>query len=94
MSQITEKLTQYFDANPNEQVYCGEFPGDGNSKVLAFATTFGKNKGRAIYAFSVDREGGKVAHVNYVPKEILAQKKIDGKKWLAEVSKVVGGKVS
>jgi hypothetical protein len=29
-----------------------------------------------------------------VPKDILAEKKIDGKKWLAEVSKVLGGKVS
>jgi hypothetical protein len=63
-------------------------------QILSYAATYGRNNGKAIYAFSVDREGGKVAHTNYVPKEILAEKKIDGKKWLAEVSKVLGGKVS
>jgi hypothetical protein len=63
-------------------------------QILSHATTYGRNHGKAIYAFSVDREAGKIAHANYVPKDILAEKKIDGKKWLAEVSKVLGGKVS
>lgn len=39
-------------------------------------------------------EGGKVAHVNFLPKEVLDRKVINAKEWLAEVSKIVGGKVS
>lgn len=89
---ITEALTKYFEENPNEQVYVGEFDVDGNSKVLASALLYGRNNGKAVYVFSVDREGGKVAHSNFVPKEILSQKKIDAKKWLGAVSQIVGGK--
>jgi alanyl-tRNA synthetase len=62
--------------------------------VLASALLYGRNNGKAVYVFSVDREGGKVAHSNFVPKEILSQKKIDGKKWLGAVSQIVGGKAS
>jgi alanyl-tRNA synthetase len=47
-----------------------------------------------VYVFSPDPETGKVAHVNYLPKEILERKVLDAKAWLAEVSKIVGGKVS
>lgn len=44
--------------------------------------------------FSPDVETGKVAHVNYLPKEVLERKVLDAKSWLGEVSKVIGGKVS
>jgi alanyl-tRNA synthetase len=40
---------------------------------------------KAVYAFSPD---------NYLPKEVLERKVLDAKAWLAEVSKIVGGKVS
>lgn len=43
--------------------------------------------------FSPDEENGKVAHVNYLPKEVLERKVLDAKVWLGEVSKVLGGKV-
>jgi alanyl-tRNA synthetase len=47
-----------------------------------------------VYVFSPDVETGKVAHVNYLPKEVLERKVLDAKSWLGEVSKVIGGKVS
>lgn len=48
----------------------------------------GKSLGKAIYVFSPDE--AKVAHVNFVPKDVLS--KLNAKIWLAEVSKVIGGK--
>lgn len=106
--QITDEIKQYFEANPNENVYVGVFGIGGNAKVspspphlsqtnsqiLAAASTIGKTLSKAIYVFSPDEETGKVAHLNYVPKEILSSKKLDAKIWLGEVSKVIGGKVS
>jgi alanyl-tRNA synthetase len=65
-----------------------------NHQILAAASAIGKTLSKAIYVFSPDEETGKVAHLNYVPKEILSSKKLDAKIWLGEVSKVIGGKVS
>ena len=48
---------------------------------------------KSAYVFSVDEENGKVAHVNFLPKEVLERKVLDAKSWLAEVSKILGGKV-
>jgi len=51
-----------------------------------------KSLSKAFYIFSPD-DAGKVAHVNYLPKEVLDSKVLDAKTWLGEVSKVIGGKV-
>lgn len=107
--QITDEIKQYFDANPNENVYVGVFGIGGNAKVslsslvhlysqltpqiLSAASAIGKTLSKAIYVFSPDEETGKVAHLNYLPKEVLSSKKLDAKIWLGEVSKVIGGKV-
>ena len=62
-------------------------------QILSAASAIGKTLSKAVYVFSPDEETGKVAHLNYVPKEVLSSKKLDAKIWLGEVSKVIGGKV-
>jgi len=74
-------------------VYVGQFGIGGQSKVLSAALTSLKSLSKAFYIFSPD-DAGKVAHVNYLPKEVLDSKVLDAKIWLGEVSKVIGGKVS
>ncbi|ODN95758.1 alanine-tRNA ligase [Cryptococcus wingfieldii CBS 7118] len=89
---VTETIKAYFKENPNENVFAASFDVGGNSKTLAAAATAGKSTGKAIYAFSADPETGKIAHINYLPKEVVAEKKLDAKIWLNEVAKVLGGK--
>lgn len=72
----------------------GVFGVGGDAKILAAAATAAKALGKASYVFSADVEGGKVAHANYLPKEVMDRKVIDAKSWLADVSAVLGGKVS
>ena len=55
---------------------------------------YGKASNKSIYLFSVDRNAGKVAHVNFVPQELVKSKKLDAKIWLEEANKVLGGKVN
>jgi alanyl-tRNA synthetase len=55
---------------------------------------YGKANNKSVYLFSIDRNAGKVAHVNFVPQELVKSKKLDAKIWLEEANKVLGGKVS
>ncbi|WWD21148.1 alanine-tRNA ligase [Kwoniella shandongensis] len=89
---ITEEIKAFFKANPNENVYAGSFDIGGNSKTLTAAVAAGKSLSKAVYVFSADLETGKVAHTNFLPKEVLERKVLDAKTWLGEVSKVLGGK--
>lgn len=34
-----------------------------------------------------------MVHANFVPQDLLKSKKLDGKIWLEEVNKILGGKV-
>jgi alanyl-tRNA synthetase len=52
----------------------------------------GKKLGKLVYVFSVDHEGGKVAHCNYVPEQARA-KGLDGRTWASKVTDILGGKV-
>jgi hypothetical protein len=61
---------------------------------MKVCTEYGKANNKSIYVFSVDRTAGKVAHVNFVPQELVKSKKLDAKIWLEEANKVLGGKVS
>lgn len=88
---ITDAIAAFFEANPNANVYVGKFELGSNPKLLSAGTTAAGKLGKASYIFSVDAENGKVAHTNSLPKEIVS-KAFDCKSWLAEVSKVVGGK--
>lgn len=51
----------------------------------------GKKLGKAVYVFSVDAEGGKVAHANYVP-EPARSRGLDARTWASRVSDIIGGK--
>ena len=61
--------------------------------MLSGAATIAKSLSKAVYVFSPDVDNGKVAHVNFIPKEVLDRKVLNAKEWLTEVSKIVGGKV-
>lgn len=61
--------------------------------MLGSAVTVGKTLGKAVYVFSPDVEAGKIAHTNFLPKDVLESKKLNAKDWLNAVSKVLGGKV-
>jgi alanyl-tRNA synthetase len=91
-AQIADEIKKYFAENPNENVFVGQFDIGGNPKVLAGAAQTGKTLSKAVYVFSPDSETGKVAHVNYLPADVLEKKVLDAKVWLGEVSKVIGGK--
>ncbi|WVQ81256.1 alanine-tRNA ligase [Cryptococcus sp. DSM 104549] len=89
---ITDEIKAFFKENPNESVFAASFDIGGAAKTLSAAVAAGKSLSKAVYVFSADPETGKVAHVNYLPKEVLDRKVLDAKTWLGEVSKVLGGK--
>lgn len=86
----------------------GSLDVDGNAKVLKlviwdgaipyFAKTLqavvlqARKLGKAVYVFSIDSQGDKVAHVNYVPPT-LKEKGGDARVWATKVSEILGGKV-
>lgn len=92
--QIQDELKRYFDENPNENVYVGVFDVGGDTKILAAATAAARALGKAAYVFSADETTGRVTHANYLPPHVLDNKCLDAKSWLAEVTTVLGGKVS
>ena len=55
--------------------------------------TRGKKLGKAVYVLSIDKEGGKVAHVNYLPASMQV-KGLDARTWASKVADVLGGKVN
>lgn len=52
----------------------------------------GKKLDKAVYVFSVDHEGSKVVHGNYVPNRLKA-KGLDARIWASKVVDLLGGKV-
>lgn len=75
------------------EMYCSGGLSLISTQTLAAASALGKTLSKAVYVFSPDEESGKVAHLNYLPKDIVSSKKLDAKTWLGEVSKIIGGKV-
>lgn len=61
-------------------------------KILQNIVTQGKKLGKAVYVFSVNAEGGKVAHANYVPEDVR-EKGFDARTWASKVTEVLGGRV-
>ncbi|KAH7923917.1 hypothetical protein BV22DRAFT_1035825 [Leucogyrophana mollusca] len=84
-------LVQHFEENKNSEAYFAVLDVDGNAKILQNVVMQGKKLGKAVYVFSVDTEGGKVAHANYIP-EAARKRGIDARTWASKVSEVVGGK--
>ena len=90
--QETERLVSYFKENPDTDAYFSVIDVDGNSKIMQAVVTQARKLGKALYIFSVDKEGGKVVHVNHVP-EFLRAKGVDARQWASSVAEVIGGKV-
>lgn len=60
---------------------------------LSSAVLQARKLGKSVYLFSPDKQGGKVAHVNFVSPE-LKQKGVDARTWAGKVTDVLGGKVT
>ncbi|KAH8083821.1 tRNA synthetases class II (A)-domain-containing protein [Cristinia sonorae] len=84
-------LQQYFSDNSTEEAYCAILDVDGNSKTLQAVLLQAKKLGKTAYVFSVDAEGGKVAHANCV-SEAAKAKGVDGRAWASVVVGILGGK--
>ncbi|VDB83449.1 unnamed protein product [Peniophora sp. CBMAI 1063] len=84
-------VREAFDKEPDEEAYFAVVPVDENVKILQAVVLSAKKLGKAVYVFSADAEGGKVAHVNHIP-EFLRVPGFDGRSWAASVSEVIGGK--
>jgi alanyl-tRNA synthetase len=65
---------------------------DGNVKSLQTLLGHARKMDKAVYLFSVDPEGAKVAHVNFVPKQQI-KSGFDAKTWANAVTEVIGGRV-
>lgn len=61
-------------------------------KILQNVVAQGKKLRKAVYVFSVNAEGGKVGHANYVPEDVR-EKGFDARTWASKVTEVLGGKV-
>jgi alanyl-tRNA synthetase len=61
-------------------------------QALQGAVLQAKKMGKTVYLFSVDSDGGKVMHVNYV-SEPLRKRGLDARQWATKVAEVIGGKV-
>ncbi|KAF9229045.1 hypothetical protein BS17DRAFT_792059 [Gyrodon lividus] len=86
-----EALVTYFNENPESGVYFARIDVGGNSKILQNVVVQGKKLGKAVYVFSVDAEGGKVAHANYVP-DAVRMDGFDARIWASKVTEILGGK--
>uniref|UniRef100_A0A0W0GDV4 Alanine--tRNA ligase n=1 Tax=Moniliophthora roreri TaxID=221103 RepID=A0A0W0GDV4_MONRR len=85
-----EDFQKHFEDNANATYYIKSLDVGGNAKLLQSITLQGRKSGKAVYVFSVDSEGGKVAHVNYVPPPM--KEKVDARKWAEVVTNIIGGK--
>jgi hypothetical protein len=61
-------------------------------QILGNVIAQGKKLGKAVYVFSVDQEGNRVVHGNYVPETVKA-KGLDARTWASKVVEILGGKV-
>jgi len=84
-------VTQYFKDNEGSEVYIGVLDVDGNTKILQNVVVNARKMSKAVYVFSSDPEGKRVAHANFV-SEAAKSRGVDGRKWAAAVSEVLGGK--
>ncbi|TFK54380.1 hypothetical protein OE88DRAFT_1655033 [Heliocybe sulcata] len=84
-------VTQYFKDNESSEVYIGVLDVDGNAKILQNVVVNARKLNKAVYVFSSDPEGTRVAHANFV-SGAAKSRGIDGRKWAAAVSDVLGGK--
>jgi len=89
--EAVDKVQQHFQDDESSEAYIAILNVDANAKILQNVASQGKKLGKAVYVFSADNDGGKVAHVNYVPPSMKA-KGADARTWATKVSEVLGGK--
>ncbi|KAJ7782975.1 tRNA synthetases class II (A)-domain-containing protein [Mycena metata] len=89
--EAVDKVQQHFQDDESSEAYIAILNVDANAKILQNVASQGKKLGKAVYVFSADHDGGKVAHVNYVPPSMKA-KGADARTWATKVSEVLGGK--
>ncbi|KAK7057327.1 alanine--tRNA ligase [Favolaschia claudopus] len=89
--EALDKISQYFKDDESSEAYIAVLDVNGNSKILQSVVAQGKKLGKAVYVFSADIDGGKVAHVNFVPPSMKA-KGADARVWATQVSELLGGK--
>jgi alanyl-tRNA synthetase len=86
-----DNIIQYFKEDETSDAYFAILDVEGNTKILGNVITQGKKLGKAVYVFSVDHEGGKVAHGNHVPTTVKI-KGLDARTWASKVAEILGGK--
>ncbi|KAG5716331.1 Alanyl-tRNA synthetase [Termitomyces sp. T112] len=89
--EAVDSFHTYFKDDPEALAYITILNVDGNSKILQSVVAQGKKLGKAVYVLSVDAEGGRIAHVNYVPPA-LKEKGLDARTWANRVTEIIGGK--
>ncbi len=86
-------MNRHFSDNKESPGYFASVDLDGNAKALQTLIGQARKLDKAVYLFSVDAEGEKVVHVNYVPKSKIKQD-FDARSWANGVVAVLGGKAS
>ncbi|KAF9076559.1 tRNA synthetases class II (A)-domain-containing protein [Rhodocollybia butyracea] len=86
-----EQFQQHFKDNETAESFIAILEVDGNSKILQNIALQARKTSKAIYIFSVDPEGDKVAHVNFIPPSLKA-KGADARTWASKVTDIIGGK--
>ena len=87
-----DAVTAFFTENPNARVCVLEINAGGNTKALQMALGHvTKQYQRAAYLFTVDKDEGKVIHMNTLPKSDVS-KAFNGKEWISAISAIVGGR--
>ncbi|KAJ7743967.1 hypothetical protein DFH07DRAFT_943145 [Mycena maculata] len=85
------KIHLYFQTNPGAESYVGVLDTNGNPSALHEIISRVKTLDKALYLFSVDAAGSKVAHANYIPL-VLREKAASGKIWMETVMEHIGGR--
>ncbi|KAE9401641.1 hypothetical protein BT96DRAFT_956506 [Gymnopus androsaceus JB14] len=86
-----DRFQQYFKENETADSFVAILDVDGNSKILQNIALQARKSGKAIYVFSIDAEGSKIAHVNFIPPSLKA-KGADARTWASKVTDIIGGK--
>ncbi|KAL1751671.1 tRNA synthetases class II (A)-domain-containing protein [Schizophyllum commune] len=86
-----DQFRTFFEQTPDAPAFVSILHVDGNAKLLQNVVAQARKAGKAVYLFSPDPEGTKVAHVNFVPPA-LREKGLDAKTWAAKVTDILGGK--
>jgi len=84
-------FNRHFKTNPTAESYFASVDVDGNLKSLLLVVGQARKMKKAVYLFSMDPDGSKIAHVNYVPEHQLKDG-FDAKLWAKAVTEVIGGK--